>query len=108
MTDQERHIKNLQDRYQAACHAMQTGVMYDQEYNPKDKEPKHLRVGINVAHCDHAALVQLLMSKGIITELEYWQAITAEMEREVERYAAKITAALKARTGRDDTQITLL
>lgn len=87
---------------------MQTGVVYDQEYNPKDKEPKHLRVGINVAHCDHAALVRLLMSNDIITELEYWTAITEEMEREVERYTAKIKAALKARTGRDDTQVTLL
>lgn len=107
MTDQERLVA-LQDRYQAACHAMQTGVMYDQEYSPKDKEPKHLRVGINVALCDLTALVQLLVSKGIITELEYWTAITEEMEREVERYTDKIKAALKARTGRDDTKITLL
>ncbi len=83
-------VKLLQDRYHAACHAMQTGVAYDQQYNPKDKEPKHLRVGINVALCDHTALVRLLIDKGLITELEYWQAVTAEMDREVERYTAKI------------------
>jgi len=107
MTDQKQ-LAALQDRYQAACHAMQTGVAYDQEYNPKDKEPKHLRVGINVALCDMTALVHLLVSKGVITELEYWAAITEEMEREVGRYTEKVTAALKERTGRDDTQITLL
>lgn len=93
MTDKEQIIL-LQDRYHAACHAMQTGVSYDQEYNPKDKEPKHLRVGINVSLCDHTALVRLLMDKGLITELEYWQAVTAEMEREVERYTEKIKARL--------------
>lgn len=91
MTDKEK-ITQLQDHYHAACHAMQTGVAYDQERNPKDKEPKHLRVGINVALCDHTALARLLMDKGVITELEYWQAVTAEMDREVERYTAKVNA----------------
>jgi hypothetical protein len=57
--------------------------------DPKPTEPKHLRTGLNVAMCDHAAVVRLLINKGIITEAEYREAITEEANREVERYEAR-------------------
>jgi len=72
------NINEVWKNYQAACHAMQTGVKFMQNFEhptevipdnaiePSDA-PKHLRVGINTIMCDHAALVKLLVKKGIIT-----------------------------------------
>lgn len=78
------------ERYTEAAHAMQTGVAMAMERGTPSVQPKHLRVGINVAMCDHAALVQLLVEKGLITEEEYAKAIADEMEREVERYRQRL------------------
>src|SRR5262249_16738309 len=72
-------------RYRAAVHAMQTGVAIKMNYDPAETQPKHLRVGINSAMCDHAAVVPRLRDKGIITDAEYRTAIADEMERERDR-----------------------
>lgn len=72
--------------YTELCHAMQSGVAFEQSRGSQDGTPKHLRVGINVAMCDHAALVKLLVEKGIITDEEYAKAIRDEMRAEVDRY----------------------
>jgi hypothetical protein len=76
--------------YDVACHAMQTGVAYELEKDPTSATPKHLRVGINSAMVNDAALAGLLIKKGIITEAEYADAVTSEMNREVERYQEKL------------------
>lgn len=81
------------NRYHRACHAVQSGVKFEQERGSSDGSPKHLRTGINVAMCDHAALVRLLISKGIITDLEYFTAIADEAEKEKERYEVRASAA---------------
>lgn len=76
-------------RYLDACHAMQTGVQLELTRKGEDgaaANPKHLRVGVNVALCDHAALVALLVDKGIITREEYCEALAETMEAEVGRY----------------------
>jgi hypothetical protein len=75
------------DRYNTAVRRMQTGVEFTMGH-PDDKstQPKHLRVGVNVAMGDHAGLAQLLMDKGVITEEEYFKAIADAAEREVIRY----------------------
>lgn len=70
------------ERYAAAAHAMQSGVATEMNYNPKPTEPKHLRVGVNSAMVDSSALAELLISKGVITEDEYLEAIATGMERE--------------------------
>lgn len=84
MTDEEK--AKVATEYRSACHAMQSGVAVDQARGSGDGTPKHLRVGINSAMCDHAALVRLLLAKGILTEEEYALAIRDEMVREKERY----------------------
>lgn len=82
------------ERHRAASHAMQTGVAMEMEHGlNKATEPKHLRVGVNVALCDHAALVRLLLAHGIISEGEYLGAIADEMEREAARYEDRLRAA---------------
>ena len=56
--------------------------------------PKHLRVGVNSAMVDHAALVNLLVDKGIITVEDYWHSIVEQMQAEVTRYEQLISSKL--------------
>lgn len=74
------------ERYLAACHAMQSGVAVEMSRGSHDTEPKHLRVGVNTAHVAVAAVVRLLIGKGIITVDEYTRANADEMENEVKQY----------------------
>jgi hypothetical protein len=82
----ETKLEELKTRYLDAAHAMQTGVALMMQYDQGSTAPKHLRVGINSAMCDSAALASLLMRKKIITEEEYYQSLVDSMEAEVERY----------------------
>lgn len=89
---------NDRDRYLAALHAMQTGVKYEIELGINDAHtPKHLRVGVNSAMVEHGALIGLLISKGVITEAEYYKALADTAEREVEAYAERISERLGTR-----------
>lgn len=80
----------MHERYKALCHAMQSGVAAEIAKDDRSVQLKHLRVGINVALCDHSALVQLLIEKGVVTSDEYLARIVAEMEAEVQRYEARL------------------
>lgn len=84
--------------YRAKAHAMQSGVALKMNYDPNETSPKHLRVGVNSALCDSAALARLLIEKGLITREEYEAAIAAEMSREVERYETWLTEHLGSQT----------
>jgi hypothetical protein len=88
------------ERYERAIHAMQSGVTFemarDRGPGPGDTAEKHLRVGVNSALCDSAALARLLVEKGAITRDELEKAVADEMEREVERYRARICEATGA------------
>jgi hypothetical protein len=85
--------KSELERYMAAAHAMQSGVAAAMNVNDQSLEtsPKHLRVGVNSAMCDHAALVRLLIAKGLFTEAEYNKEIADEMEREKARYERELS-----------------
>lgn len=74
------------DRYFAAAHAMQTGVALKMNFEPEDTGPKQLRVGVNTAMVEHSALAYLLMSKGIISRVEYFEALAQAMESERDKY----------------------
>ena len=89
MTDKER--------YEAAAHAMQSGVAAMMNYSPPSTSPKHLRVGVNAAFVQNAALLRLLVDKGVFALAEYEKYLADEMEREVERYQE----ALKRHTGKN-------
>ena len=89
MTDQER-IDTAAQRYNAAAHAMQSGVAAE---NGRDQEPKHLRVGVNSALVDSSSLAKLLIDKGVITPVEYHEAIADGMEAEVRRYEERLSRA---------------
>ena len=82
-------------RYDRACHAMQSGVAAEMNLGGGATEPKHLRVGVNSAMVENAAVVELLIAKGVITEAEYMRALAEQMEQEVARYEVR----LESRTG---------
>jgi hypothetical protein len=91
MTDEER-IAQLTEEYKQLAHAMQSGVATEMHLPyTKQTDPKHLRVGVNSAMVDAGALAGLLIRKGIITELEYVQAIRDGMAAEVEAYQQRLT-----------------
>jgi hypothetical protein len=91
-----KYLNEKKARYLELCHAMQTGVAYEMNQNVAPTQPKHLRVGINAAMCDHAGLVELLIQKGIITEEEYLDALICSMEREVAKYEKLLSEQLNA------------
>ncbi len=92
-------LDEKKQKYAALCHAMQTGVAFTMEpgdgINLLSKEctPKHLRVGVNSAMVDSSALARLLMAKGVFTEEEYFDALIAAMQEEVDRYQARVNDA---------------
>lgn len=83
-------VNALQAEYRNLLHAVQTGVrtqiqlMGTGELSPAG--PKHLRVGVNSALIQNSALATLLMDKGIITELEYWETQVRLWRQEVTSY----------------------
>ncbi len=84
----------LRARYRRAAHAVQSGVATEQELGSQDGTPKHLRVGINTAKAEQAALARLLIAKGIFTELEYMEAMAEGMEAEQKLYEERLTQRL--------------
>ena len=91
MSDQVRK------EYEAALHAMQSGVLQEIENEMPELPPmlkrflKHERVGINSALCDQAAMVRLFIQKGLFTEAEYVLAIRDEMRAEQRRYEQRLS-----------------
>jgi len=77
--------------YQEALHAMQSGVAYEMNKDLKITDPKHLRVGINSAMVNDAALVRLLIKKGLFTLEEYEEELRLEACREVDRYETRLS-----------------
>jgi len=78
--------------YLHLAHAVQTGVAYEQQIDPTDGTPKHLRVGINLLRSDQAAIAELLMEKGVFTREEYYESILKWMRKEVETYEKSLSA----------------
>src|SRR3990167_3256929 len=86
----ERRRLELQERYQTAVHAMQAGVALWMGIDPAETTPKHLRVGVNSALLDSAALAKLLLAKGVFTDEEYALALVEMVEAEVEHYRSRL------------------
>ena len=84
--DEQTAIDLAVERYHAAAHACMTGAGYLVEKDPKVANPKHVRNGIDMRAVDTAALAGLLIEKGIITKVEYCEALANEAEAEQVRY----------------------
>ena len=88
-----RRINEAKARYKAAMHAMQTGVAFDEAHGDDSLSPKHLRVGVNSCLVDSGALAGLLITKRVITEVEYVEALADAAEAEQKRYTDHVNAA---------------
>jgi hypothetical protein len=76
--------------YREAAHAMQTGVAMKMKVDPAETTAKHLRVGVNSAMVETAAIVQLLINKGIATLPEFEEELANQMNLEADRYALEL------------------
>ena len=82
------------DRYDAAAHAVQTGIATLMGLDPKLASPKNLRTGLDCGKADMEGLVTLLIAKGVFTEAEYGAAMADAMEREKARWEADMSTKL--------------
>lgn len=82
-------------RYQRALHRMQSAIALEIQVlgEASAASPKHLRVGLNSAFADQAALAGLLIERGVITREDYFDAIVHEAEAEADRVAALVIEA---------------
>jgi hypothetical protein len=78
------------ERYEAATRRMNR-LVKDAAYapaHPADQTAPSLRVGVNTAMSDHAALVKTLIDAGLITEDVYTKNLADFMEKEANRAAS--------------------
>lgn len=96
MTDEPlsilERITAAKARYDAAAGAVQSGVAAMPDH--ANLSAKHLRVGVNMAFSDGSALAALLIDKGIITTVEYVEALADAAESEKARYEAEVSERL--------------
>lgn len=99
----EARIAAANIRYQAALHAVQSGIAFMMHRNKNLGHPKHLQVGVDSAKVEQAALVHLLVERGLFTVAEYVEAIADHMEAEVRRNEEQLTRMY----GAHGTKVTL-
>lgn len=97
-SDEERRLMGLEFEYRRAMHGVQSGVAMCQTIgintscSPLESDIgigqhiKHLRTGIDSAMVNDAALVELLIKKGVITREEYFVSLVEQAEQEKKRY----------------------
>jgi hypothetical protein len=78
------------------AHAMQSGVAQTLHLDPSSGTPKHLRVGVNMALVEVAALAGLLIEKGVFTREEYDAALIKGLRQEVNSYEESLSRAMGA------------
>lgn len=88
--------------YTEAGHRIQTAIAFlmgrDPDYTAT--QPKHLRVGLDLSKSDMAGLVTLLIAKGVFTEAEYIDAITAAADAEANSYEKIVQSVIGSRNTR--------
>jgi hypothetical protein len=87
----EERMEAAKQRYLAAAHAVQSGVMAKMKHDKSFVSRKQMRTGIDCQKADMEGLVTLLISKGIISEVEYMEALAVSMERERQRWEQEIS-----------------
>lgn len=87
--------KDLGLGYREALHGVQSGVAYAISDGRKEGDPKHLRVGVNSAMIDSAALAWLLVKKGVFTGEEYFEAVRLFANNELASYEEKFGVSFR-------------
>lgn len=94
MTEEEKQA--LEERYAIAAHAVQSGTAQFMHLTDAHS-PKHMRTGVNILFAQDAALAQILIAKGIITQEEYMVFIVEAMENEVKSMEAQLSEIMGAK-----------
>lgn len=70
--------------YEEAAHGVQSSIAFEMETGQNNaSEPKHLRVGIDLQKAEMWGLIELLISKGILTEEEYAEQMRIAVNTEL-------------------------
>jgi hypothetical protein len=91
-----KNYKDLGLSYLDALHGVQSAIAWGRgklTRSQREEENKHLRVGIDSAHCTNAALTLLLVEKGVFTYEEMNEALRLLVNNEVARYEKEATEA---------------
>lgn len=101
MSESPDILETLKAEYFALAHAVQTGVKstmeHDRAHHPardQDRDEygaKHLRTGVNMAICEHSALVRIMLDKGLITQIEYYTELNKVLREEVANYEQNLS-----------------
>lgn len=86
--------------YLDALHVIQSGVAKELDLvgsEIQNRHNKHLRVGINSGMINDAALVRLLIKKGLFTIEEYLEELRLEANRELDLYEDKLSRVYKTK-----------
>ena len=75
-------------RYRRAAHAVQTAtkMLANLIYGEASKDYVDNRTGLNIQMAEFGGLLDLLVRKGVITELERDETLIAALENEVQRH----------------------
>lgn len=88
MSDEARKLR-AKERYETAAHRVQSAIAAHP--NPRQCEPKHMRVGVDMSKSDQGGLAKLLLKKGVFSEAEYFEAMADAAEEEAQRYEDELS-----------------
>jgi hypothetical protein len=94
--DSNRNLSEKEERLLARSnelmHAIQSGIAYNMQLDPNgETSAKHLRVGVNNALIQHAALIRVLCDSHVILLEKYLEVYVALLEDEKKSYEAQLT-----------------
>lgn len=95
--DEKLRFIELHGQYIGHGHGVQSGIAMRMELDPTFATPKDIRVGLDTSKADMGGLVNLLIQKGVFTDVEYMEAIVASMKQEKERWEADLSERLGGR-----------
>jgi hypothetical protein len=95
MSDADRvRWDKLFQEYLRHAHGVQAGVGMKLELDPTFGTAKDIRTGVDASKADMGGLVNLLITKGVFTDVEYMEAVAASMKQEHQRWEEEISQML--------------
>jgi hypothetical protein len=89
--EQAAALESLGHQVQSAIAFLMSHTASNGQRHP-ETEPKHLRVGVNSAMVETAALGRLLLAKGIFTNTEYFEMLIKVWVEERDSYLQQLHA----------------
>jgi hypothetical protein len=95
MSDKDRdRFDELFQEYVRHAHGVQAGIGMKLELDPTFGTAKDIRTGLDTSKADQGGLVNLLIMKGVFTDVEYMEAIVTSMKQEHRRWEEEISQVL--------------